>query len=81
MRKVGAFEAKTRFSELLDQVATGERITITRHGEPVAMIVPASGSVSRRDVARRLDEIRRIRKGIELRGLSVKALIAEGRKH
>ena len=38
--KVGAFEAKTRFSELLEQVSRGAEITITRHDKPVAKLVP-----------------------------------------
>ena len=37
---VGAYDAKTHFSELLEWVATGEEITITRHGVPVARLVP-----------------------------------------
>ena len=41
MSSVGAFEAKTHFSQLLDKVANGETITITRHGEPVAQLIPA----------------------------------------
>ena len=37
---IGAFEAKTRFSELLEQVSKGAEITITRHEKPVAKLVP-----------------------------------------
>ncbi len=37
---VGAFEAKTRFSELLEQVSQGAEITITKHEKPVARLVP-----------------------------------------
>jgi prevent-host-death family protein len=40
MATVGAFEAKTKLSELLDMVERGEEVTITRHGEPVAKLVP-----------------------------------------
>jgi prevent-host-death family protein len=40
MDSVGAFEAKTHLSDLLDRVSRGEKITITRHGVPVAMLVP-----------------------------------------
>ena len=39
MITVGAFEAKTKLSELLDRVERGEEITITRHGKPVARLV------------------------------------------
>lgn len=40
MITIGAFEAKTKFSELLDRVAGGEEIVVTRHGKTVARIVP-----------------------------------------
>ena len=40
MKEVGAFEAKTHLPELLNRVAQGERITITRRGKPVAQLVP-----------------------------------------
>ncbi len=40
MRQVGAFEAKTQLARLLDEVARGETIEITRHGVPVAHMVP-----------------------------------------
>ena len=40
MRKIGAFEAKTNLSALLDAVAQGETITITKRGRPVARLVP-----------------------------------------
>ena len=40
MRQVGAFEAKTHLAQLLDDVARGESVEITRHGVPVAHLVP-----------------------------------------
>ncbi len=40
MRTVGAYEAKSHLSELLDEVAAGETITITKRGEPVAILSP-----------------------------------------
>jgi len=40
MPSITAFEAKTRFGELLERVARGEEIVITRHDRPVARIVP-----------------------------------------
>lgn len=42
MEMIGPFEAKTHLSALLDRVANGERITITRHGVPAALLVPVS---------------------------------------
>ncbi len=43
MNTVSALEAKTRLGELLDRVARGEEIIITRHDKPVARIVPEGG--------------------------------------
>lgn len=51
MKTVTAFEAKTRFGKLLDRVARGEEIVITRHDKPVARMVPEG--------ARNLDDVRR----------------------
>ena len=39
MITVGAFEAKTKLSELLDRVERGEEVAITRHGKPLARMV------------------------------------------
>jgi prevent-host-death family protein len=55
---VGAFEAKTHLSDLLDRVERGERIVITRHGKAVARLVPAD---EKRDVARIEAAIARLR--------------------
>jgi len=43
--EVGAFEAKNTLGSLLDRVEGGEEIVITRHGKPVARLVPNVGSV------------------------------------
>lgn len=43
MAEVGVFDAKTHLSELLERVAAGEEFTITRRGQPVARLVPATG--------------------------------------
>ena len=42
MRQIGAFEAKNRLSELLVAVGNGEEVIITRHGRPVAKLVPVN---------------------------------------
>ena len=44
MQTVGAFEAKTHFSALLDKVEKGEQIVITKHGRVVAKLVPATAA-------------------------------------
>lgn len=56
MTTVTAFEARTRFGELLDRVAKGEEVVITRHAKPVARLVPEG--------APRLDEVRRSVEGL-----------------
>ena len=40
MKQIGAFEAKNTLGALLDRVQRGEEIRITRHGKPVARLVP-----------------------------------------
>jgi prevent-host-death family protein len=59
-RIVGAFEAKTRFSELLDQVSHGAEITITKHEKPVAKLVPFGkpSRVGLKELFRQMDEFR-----------------------
>lgn len=50
MQSIGAYEAKTHLPRLLDRVAQGESLTITRHGRPVARLVPVESEA--RDRAR-----------------------------
>jgi prevent-host-death family protein len=61
--KIGAYEAKTHLPALLDRVARGESITITRRGKPVAELRPASGADPARLQAalERLERLRRAR--------------------
>jgi prevent-host-death family protein len=56
MAKVTAFEAKTRFGELLERVSNGEEVVITRHDKAVARLVP--------DGSPRLDDVRRTVAGL-----------------
>ncbi|HRK21795.1 MAG TPA: type II toxin-antitoxin system prevent-host-death family antitoxin [Fimbriimonadaceae bacterium] len=44
MKTVGAFEAKTHLSSLLEEVESGQTVTITKHGKPVAKLVPMEKS-------------------------------------
>lgn len=81
MSTVGTFEAKTHLSELLDRVANGDEITITRNGKPIARLVPVEANTAsdRRELARRIDKARR---GVTLGpGLSIRKLIDEGRRY
>ena len=76
--RVGSTEAKTHLASLLQRVAEGERITITRHGVPVATLIPASSAQRPRRAT--IDDLRAFRSGRELGAdLTLRELIEEGR--
>jgi len=79
MNSVGAYEAKTQLSKLLQRVMKGERITITKHGVPVAILQPPDPGKSG-DIKTIISEILRYREKPSLRGHSLKELIEEGRR-
>lgn len=87
MESVTAFEAKTRFGRLLERVARGEEVIITRHEKPVARLVPEG--------ARNLESVREAVAGLielsreigarnkgkpKLTRAEVKSWIEEGRR-
>lgn len=82
MKKFGAFEAKTHFSEILVQVMNGEKYIITKHGVQVAMIVPYTQKEAGIDpVQDSIRAIKNLRKGITLgKKLSIRKMTEEGRK-
>ena len=80
MEEVGAFEAKTHFSALLERVAQGESITITRHGAPVARLVPVTAAPDRRRREEAIERIKALAQRYTLGGLSLTELRDEGRK-
>lgn len=79
---VGSYEAKPHLPRLLDRVEHGETIVITRHGKPVAKLVPAAAEQVRPDVRRAVAEMLAFRDehGPKLGGLKVRDLIEEGRR-
>jgi len=79
MVRVGAYEAKTHLSRLLERVAQGEWITITKHGQPVAVLKPVSDR-EQRALPEVIDDLRRFRRGRTLQGISVREMIEEGRR-
>ena len=79
MKQIGSFEARTHFYELLERVAKGESLTITKHGVPVAMLVPVSAS-PRGNRGEIIDRLLEFGKGRRLRGLAIRRLIEEGRR-
>lgn len=78
MREVGVYNAKTQLPRLLDDVERGETITITRHGRPVARLVPVERRRTREEA---VEAIKESRKRWRLDGISIRELIEEGRRH
>ena len=80
MDSVGAFEAKTHLSDLLDRVRQGEKITITRHGVPAAMLVPVEETGSGLTHREIVEGMRALRKRIKPDSMSVREMVNEGRR-
>jgi prevent-host-death family protein len=84
MATVTAFEAKTRFGELLERVAKGEEVVITRHDKPVARLVP-EGTPRLEEVRRSVEGLRDLQQRIRRRSKArltsreVRAAIGQGR--
>jgi prevent-host-death family protein len=80
MRRVQASEAKTHLPKLLDAVERGEVIVITRHGRPIARIVPEQ-QLRRKEIEQAIANIRAL--GSRLGPVSVEEILSardEGRK-
>jgi len=80
MAVVGAFDAKTHLAELLDRVGRGEKITITRHGVPAAMLVPVEKPRARMTHKEIVEGMRKLRKRIKPRKISVRQIVEAGRR-
>ena len=77
MKRIGATEARTHLPRLLDRVAQGKSLTITRHGKPVARLVPVAHDRERaQQAAARIIERRRYLKRVPFADLM--ATIREG---
>jgi len=82
--EVGAYEAKTHLPKLLERVARGERITITKHGKPIAELIPTNQP----DLEQRRkawDELNALRGDLKARGMGasraeILSWIKEGRR-
>lgn len=79
METVGAYEAKTHLPKLLERVIKGERITITKHGVPVAVLQPPL-SLRKTDPRKVITELRKFREKNTLKELSIRDMIEEGRR-
>jgi antitoxin (DNA-binding transcriptional repressor) of toxin-antitoxin stability system len=83
MKSIGAYEAKTNLSRLLDEVALGETITITRHGVPVAVLSrpQAERGISRAEAVEDLIEFRKRFAGRGLKQDDIRDWRHEGHKY
>jgi prevent-host-death family protein len=77
---VGVYDAKTHFSELLERVESGEEITITKHGKPVARLVPVEKKFTTDDRRAAIERIKKLGQGLSLGGLKIRDLINAGRR-
>lgn len=80
MASMGIYEAKTHFAAVVERVRTGEEITITKHGSPVAKVVPFEKGPER-SAKEIIAEMREIRKHCRLDGLTIREMIEEGRRY
>lgn len=78
--EIGTFEAKTHLSALLDRVAKGEKITITKHGIPAAMLVPVDESQRTLSHTEIVEGMRALRKRVKTGKMSVREMIHQGRR-
>lgn len=79
METVGAYEAKTHLPKLLERVLKGERITITKHGVPVAVLQPPD-TTKMVDTKLVIAKLRELRKKHTLGKLSIREMIEQGRR-
>ena len=78
MDVIGAYEAKTHLPRLLAEVASGHSYTITKHGVPIARLLPAQATAARPEEVIR--ELREFRQGITTDGTGIQGMIEDGRR-
>ncbi len=80
MREIQASDAKTHLPALLDEVERGETLVITRHGKPIARLVPEA-SLRQAEIDEAVARIRALRKQTpSISPEEIKELINEGRR-
>jgi len=81
MTSIGSFEAKRNLSQLLRRVEGGEEFVITRHGTPVAQLVPIPGKRDRDRTKQIIAQIKSLRAGRQCVGRDeMREMIEEGRQ-
>jgi len=79
MKTVTAYEAKTHLPRFLKRVESGEQFVITRHGSPVAKLVPIDPRrpANLREV---VEEMKALRRGRKVAPGEIRQMIEEGRR-
>ena len=77
---IGAFDAKTHLSQLLDRVEQGEQIEITRRGRPVARLVPCDKGINAEGLQRLITKVREERGSYGVSSTDIAKWKAEGRR-
>jgi len=80
-QQIGAYEAKTHFSQIIEKVEGGADFIITRRGKPVAKIIPfeQKKDMTRKDAIEALREMRKLYRG-KPGDFNIREAIEEGRK-
>jgi prevent-host-death family protein len=80
-QQIGAFEAKTHFSKILDKAENGEDFIITKRGKPVAKIIPfeKKPEMTYKEAVEKLIEMRKFYRG-EPGSFNIREAIEEGRR-
>ena len=73
---ISVYEAKTHLSRLIADVEAGVEVTITRHGKPVARLVPATDTTDARAAA--VDRLRAL--GVQATPEEIRSWIDDGKK-
>jgi prevent-host-death family protein len=79
MERIGIYDARSKLSELIERVQAGEEVVLTRHGEPVARLVPEK-SRRKRSRSAAVARIRALARKLDIRDVDVRRLIEEGRR-
>ncbi|HGG60015.1 MAG TPA: type II toxin-antitoxin system prevent-host-death family antitoxin [Gammaproteobacteria bacterium] len=77
MPTIGAYEAKTHLSNLLERIQKGERFIITKHGHPLAELIPVGGRDSKA-VKQAIDELRALKNELRQKKVRRRDLLDEG---
>lgn len=79
MERIGIHAARSKLSELIERVQSGEEVVLTRHGKPVARLVPEKRR-QKRSRAAAVVRIRALARKLDIRDVDIRKLIEEGRR-